>query len=89
MRSTTSLNTHTHTQARKVEYKDPMVEQWEKFKKSIQKEDEVSLECCGSFNKLVFPPPSLSPSPSPPPLPSPLSSPTLPALSSTRYQKPC
>ena len=27
--------------ARKVEYKDPMTEEWEKFQKSIQKEDDV------------------------------------------------
>ena len=27
--------------ARKVEYKDPMTEEWEKFQKTIQKEDDV------------------------------------------------
>ena len=27
--------------ARKVEYKDPITEEWEKFQKSIQKEDDV------------------------------------------------
>ncbi len=30
--------------ARKVEYKDPILEQWEKFQKSIQKEDDVSVK---------------------------------------------
>lgn len=29
--------------ARKVEYKDPMNEEWEKFQKTIQKEDDVSM----------------------------------------------
>ena len=28
--------------ARHVEYKDPMTEEWERFQKSIQKEDDVS-----------------------------------------------
>ena len=28
--------------ARKVEYKDPMTEEWDKFQKTIQKEDDVS-----------------------------------------------
>ncbi len=28
--------------ARKVEYKDPELQEWEKFQKSIQKEDDVS-----------------------------------------------
>ena len=31
--------------ARKVEYKDPMNEEWEKFQKTIQKEDDVSKSC--------------------------------------------
>ena len=31
--------------ARKVEYKDPMTEEWERFQKSIQKEDDVSRSC--------------------------------------------
>lgn len=30
--------------ARHVEYKDPMTEEWEKFQKSIQKEDDVRSE---------------------------------------------
>ncbi len=29
--------------ARKVEYKDPELEEWEKFQKSIQKEEDVSV----------------------------------------------
>ena len=29
--------------ARKVEYKDPMIEEWEKFQKTIQKEDDVRV----------------------------------------------
>ncbi len=29
--------------ARKVEYKDPMAEEWEKFQKSIQKENDVRV----------------------------------------------
>ena len=33
--------TLTPTQVRKVEYRDPVQEQWEKFQKSIQREDEV------------------------------------------------
>ena len=37
--------------ARKVEYKDPMNEEWEKFQKTIQKEDDVSTSCdmCGKL----------------------------------------
>jgi hypothetical protein len=29
--------------ARHVEYKDPMTDEWERFQKSIQKEDDVSM----------------------------------------------
>ena len=29
--------------ARKVEYKDPMMDEWEKFQKTIKKEDDVSM----------------------------------------------
>ncbi len=32
-------------QVRKVEYKDPELEEWEKFKKSIIEENKVSVVC--------------------------------------------
>ena len=47
--------------ARKVEYKDPMNEEWEKFQKTIQKEDDVSKSCdthvvnCSFVPKLHLP----------------------------------
>ena len=39
--------------ARKVEYKDPELEEWEKFQKSIQKEDDVSLFSCSCIYTLT------------------------------------
>ena len=40
--------------ARKVEYKDPELQEWEKFQKSIQKEDDVSY--CNSTCECVIGP---------------------------------
>ena len=33
-------------QVRKVEYKDPELEEWEKFKKSMMEENKVSVCVC-------------------------------------------